>query len=253
MGSKLIVKERSTSPPNFEARNIRLLTAKTTIPVPVITNEWSEGDRYFIVTERIPGEPLSSVWATMSTTERVRVAKQTADYLAQLRQLTSTRIQGVDGNPVYCAFLFSGGYGVPHGPISTDDELWDEMAQRLNGVPEKARQRLRERMPPATPYTFTHGDLTNVNIMVERGNLTGIIDWEASGYFPVWWELACAGIGLGEEDAEWKNLLRQYMAENDDNNNDKGAVQEFYRDFHALSRYPRLNARAEQLLCELDS
>ena len=39
-------------------------------------------------------------------------------------------------------------------------------------------------MPPATPYTFTHGDLTSVNIMVENGNLIGIIDWEASGYYP---------------------------------------------------------------------
>jgi hypothetical protein len=28
-------------------------------------------------------------------------------------------------------------------------------------VPEAARIRLRSRMPPATPYTFTHGDLTD--------------------------------------------------------------------------------------------
>jgi hypothetical protein len=42
--------------------------------------------------------------------------------------------------------------------------------------------------------------------MVKDGNLAGILDWEASGYFPVWWEFACAGIGLGQDDFEWKGL-----------------------------------------------
>lgn len=38
--------------------------------------------------------------------------------------------------------------------------------------------------------------------MVANGSLAGIIDWEASGYFPVWWEYISAGIGLGTEDKE---------------------------------------------------
>ena len=41
-------------------------------------------------------------------------------------------------------------------------------------------------MPAAAPYTFTYGDLTNVNIIVENGNLAGILDWESSAFFPVW-------------------------------------------------------------------
>lgn len=57
-------------------------------------------------------------------------------------------------------------------------------------------------MPTAAPYTSTHNDLTNVNIMVENGHLTGIIDWERSGYLPVWWEYVCTSVGDSEEDAE---------------------------------------------------
>ncbi|KAL4794363.1 hypothetical protein BDV19DRAFT_390201 [Aspergillus venezuelensis] len=66
-------------------------------------------------------------------------------------------------------------------------------------------------MPPAQPYTFTHGDLTDVNITVENGSLSGIIDWESAAYFPVWWEYAKTSILNSEEDYEWKVLLKKYM------------------------------------------
>lgn len=246
LGSNLILKERSDSPPNFEAENIRYLKEKTTIPVPVIVEEWSEENgRYFIITKRIRGEPLSAVWGSMPTAERDRVAKQTADFLHQLRQLRSPQMQSLGGRPIFSAFLFPNGYGLPHGPLSSDDELWEEMTKSWKGVPEQARQRLRERMPPAMPYTFTHGDLTNVNIIVEDGNLAGIIDWEASGYFPVWWEFTCAGIGLGQEDQEWKALLRKYMP-------DYTEARQFWRDFYTLSKYPNLDERGAMLLRELE-
>lgn len=199
-----------------------------------------------MVNERVPGEPLSTAWPKMSISERSRVAKQTAGYLAQLRQLHSSRIESLGGEPIYSAFLFPVGYGLPHGPLSTDDELWDELAKALERVPERALRRLRERMPPSTPYTFTHGDLTDVNIMVENGNLTGIIDWEASGYYPVWWEFTCAGIGLGEEDKQWKRLLQEQMP-------DFAEAREFWLDFYSLSKYPKLDARAMRFLSGLES
>ncbi|KAM0413599.1 hypothetical protein ACHAPT_013623 [Fusarium lateritium] len=233
-------------PPNFEAENIRYLREQTTIPVPIIVEEWSEENgRYFIITKRIRGEPLSAVWGSMSTAERDGVAKQTADFLHQLRQLRSPRMQSLGGRPIFSAFLFPNGYGLPHGPLSSDDELWEEMTKSWKGVPEKARQRPRERMPPAIPYTFTHGDLTNVNIIVEGGNLAGIIDWEAGGYFLVWWEFTCAGIGLGQEDQEWKALLRTYMP-------DYTEARQFWRDFYTLSKYPDLDERGAMLLRELE-
>ena len=197
-----------------------------------------------MLTKRIAGEPLNTAWAKMSTDERERVAKQTADLLLQLRELQAPLMQSLDGQSLYSAFLFPNGYGLPHGPLSSDDELWAEMMKALEGVPDKACQHLRRRMPSAAPYTFTHGDLTDVNIMVENGNLTGILDWEASGYFPVWWEFTCAGIGLGKQDKEWKDLLRKYMP-------DHTPGRDFWLDFYALCRYPDLDERGAALLQEL--
>lgn len=58
----------------------------------------------------------------------------------------------------------------------------------LANVPEEVHLKLCQRMPTATSYTFTHCDLTNVNIIADNGNLAGILDWESSGYFPSWWK-----------------------------------------------------------------
>lgn len=237
LGSKLILKERSADPPNFEVSNTAFLKSKTSIPLPDILDDWQEDDgAYFILARRMPGQPLSEAWSTMSTADRERVAKQTAEYLTQLRGLQSDKMQSLGGKPLYDAFLFQSGYGTGHGPLSSDDDLWAILEQALEKVPEDIRAKLRQRMPSAAPYTFTHGDLTNVNIMIEDGNVTGIIDWEAAGYFPVWWEFAHAAIGLGDEDAEWKALLREYLP-------DYTEGRLFWRAFWALSDYPDLDER----------
>ncbi|KAJ4308777.1 hypothetical protein N0V84_011893 [Fusarium piperis] len=241
VGSKLVIKDRPARPPNSEAVNIAFLQAHTTLPIAPIVTSWDEDGRSFFVSKRIPGKPLNEAWASMTAEDKHRVAKQTSACLDQLRLLHSLRVQTVDGKPVFSAFLFPVGYGIPHGPFSSDQELWEEFAKALQHVPEHATKRLRERMPTSTPYTFTHGDLTNVNIMVQDGHLTGILDWESAGYYPTWWEFVSAGISGEEDDREWKTILHEYMPAYHNE-------REFFRDYYALSRYPVVNERVERLL-----
>ncbi len=58
LGSKYILKERSTTPPNNEVANVRFLRERTTIPILKIVVEWSEGDRQFLILEQVEGETL---------------------------------------------------------------------------------------------------------------------------------------------------------------------------------------------------
>lgn len=99
-------------------------------------------------------------------------------------------------------------------------------------------------MPTAAPYTFTHSDLTNVNIMVKNGHL---IDWEMSGYFPVWWEYVCTSVPDSEEDREWKTLLRKFMP-------DHSTAREFWLNYYYLCNDPK-HERAmkflEETKCEI--
>lgn len=233
LGSKLILKDRGASLPTFEVPNIQFVQEQTTIPVPTVVESWEDGNHTLILMRRIPGEPLSKAWPRLSADEKERIAKQTAEYLQQLRKLQSNSIQSLGGRPVFSNFLFKHKDSeLPHGPLASDDDMWDDMERGLEEtIPEAARIRLRHCMPSATPYTFTHGDLTNVNIIVENGSLTGIIDWEMSGYFPVWWEYVCTSVPDSEEDREWKVLLRKYMP-------DHSAAREFWLDYYYLCRDP---------------
>ncbi|KAF7136888.1 hypothetical protein CNMCM5793_006503 [Aspergillus hiratsukae] len=231
LGSNLILKDRGASLPTFEVPNIRFVQEETSIPVPIIVESWEEDEHTLILMKRIAGEPLSKAWPNLSMNERENIARQTAKYLLQLRNLQSDTMQALGGRPIYSNFLFLDKESeLPHGPLACDDELWAEMERGLEKtVPEAARRRLRNRMPPAAPYTFTHGDLTNVNIMVENGSLTGIIDWEMAGYYPVWWEYVGTSVPDSEEDREWKTLLRKYMP-------DFSAAREFWLDYYYLCR-----------------
>ncbi|GKZ30558.1 hypothetical protein AbraIFM66950_009569 [Aspergillus brasiliensis] len=232
LGSNVILKDRGARLPTFEVPNIEFVREQTSIPVPTVIESWKEDEHTLILMRRIPGEPLSKVWSKLTTEEKESIAKQTAEYLQQLRGLQSDKIQSLDGRPVFSNFLFKNGnrFETPRGPFASDDDLWAEMERGLNkSLPEVARVRLRQCMPSAMPYTFTHGDLTNVNIMVENGELTGIIDWETAGYFPVWWEYVCTSVLDSEEDREWKALLRRYMP-------DHSVAREFWLDYYYLCR-----------------
>ncbi|KJZ74559.1 hypothetical protein HIM_06155 [Hirsutella minnesotensis 3608] len=241
IGSNLVIKEMGCSPENPEARHTRFLQEHTSIPVQEILDEWTEEGRYFLVTKRVPGITLKEAWPAMSESEKESIAKQTVEYLSQLRKIRSSCVESVGGGPVYSAWLFRGDDGVPHGPFSSSSQIWDEMAKALSHVPENMRRLLQQRIPVAEPYTFTHADLSMGNIIVNNGKVTGIIDWEISGFFPVWWEFAAANIYHDEDDYNWKIMLLQGMEDH------TGAL-EFWLDFRSLSNYPDLDDRGKRLV-----
>ncbi|PLB49701.1 kinase-like protein [Aspergillus steynii IBT 23096] len=238
LGSNMILKDRGPGAPTREVENARFVEENTSIPVPTVVQSWNEDatGRTFILLKRVPGEPLSAAWPKLSADQKDNIARQTAQYLQQLRSLQSNCLQALNGGPIYSNFLFPNRTSdVPHGPLASDEDLWLDMERSLQHIPEASRVRLRSRMPPATPYTFTHNDLINVNIMVDNGRLTGIIDWEWSGYFPVW----CG------EDREWKALLRKHMP-------DYSAAREFWRDYWYLCIDPS-SEKALKFLKEAES
>ncbi|KAJ5618133.1 hypothetical protein N7537_003247 [Penicillium hordei] len=201
--------KRGKHPPSHEVINTHFIKENTTIPVPTTVQEWTEGEKYFQVVEWVPGVPLEEIWSSIPQPDRERLARQTAEYLGQLRSFLSAKIQSLHSQPVWCPHLFHNDEcGVTHGPLSTADELWDVLANYLSDkVPEVVSLLPRYRIPSPHPWTFT--DLTNCNIIVDPANfeLRAVIDWEGSGYLPVWWEFLGATFGFGKGDLEWKRLL----------------------------------------------
>ncbi|PYI06759.1 kinase-like protein [Aspergillus sclerotiicarbonarius CBS 121057] len=216
IGTGLILKERGPSHRTYETFNSHFVREKTSIPAPIVIGSWQEDGRVFILMKRMPGEPLSEVWPKLKPKEREKIAKQTASYLSQLRDIQNDKIQGVSGRPIFSNLLFpykkANDPFPPHGPFASDDALWADMGVGIKKTfPASMYEDLRRVMPPAKPYTFTHCDLASDNIMVQDGKVTGILDWEYSGYYPVWWEYVCTSAANSQEDQEWKILLRKQL------------------------------------------
>ncbi|OJJ89571.1 uncharacterized protein ASPGLDRAFT_264381 [Aspergillus glaucus CBS 516.65] len=55
---------------------------------------------------------------------------------------------------------------------------------------------------------FTHGDLRLANIKVKDGHVTGILDWEFSGWYPEYCEFAKA-----LHIWKWRNDWTDYMVQ----------------------------------------
>ena len=50
------------------------------------------------------------------------------------------------------------------------------------------REALRSCMRADHRIVLTHGDLSQHNILVQNGKITGLIDWEFAGWLPEHWE-----------------------------------------------------------------
>jgi hypothetical protein len=84
---------------------------------------YAQDGRYFELTKRIPGEPLSTAWVTMSSSDKERVVKQTNEYVLQLRNLQSTQIWSINRQPIYSVFLLPNYYSILNEPLSSNNEL----------------------------------------------------------------------------------------------------------------------------------
>jgi aminoglycoside phosphotransferase (APT) family kinase protein len=163
-----------------------------------------------------------------------------------LRNIQSNQIESLENGPLYNEILFAGGSKIPHGPLKSDDELWNEMAGNIKQLPQEVQDFLRKKMPSAQPYTFTHGDLSQVNIMVKGTKLAGILDWECSGYYPRWWEFVRTLRGETKSDVEWKAILREHM---ECDGGDEAA--EVWKHCFALRNYPKMREDGKEILAAL--
>ncbi|EXJ82330.1 hypothetical protein A1O3_06143 [Capronia epimyces CBS 606.96] len=204
-----------------------------TIPLPKEIHSLSQPTDpiLFTLESRVPGLPLNQVWLGLSPDEKASYSRQMADILKQMRQMTSPRMQKVDGSRLddrivsVCSgkqvgSCFKIGYDVDQWFEDLGPDLRIGLACSLETtdpivIEEKFRE-LRDNFPPCEPYVLAHGDLNLTNIIVKDGKIQGIIDWEMAGYYPWWMDRWVQGNlpgGPGSEldtdelfDPIWKEL-----------------------------------------------
>ncbi|KAH8761195.1 kinase-like domain-containing protein [Diaporthe sp. PMI_573] len=149
-----------------------------------------------VLSDLVAGEPLSDAWDGLSSADRAGVVVQLREQVARMRACAQPYIGRVGNKPTrniydrlpttYC------------GPFPSEEAFDDWCMERVPvGFFGLAHWRWprwleKERRRSSGRFVLTHGDLSPRNIMVEDGKITGIVDWERSGFFPEYAEYAFA-------------------------------------------------------------
>jgi hypothetical protein len=179
-----------------EFNALRVVRKYTSIPIPrpldlaikpaVSDNPFSSPEASLLTT-RLPGQPLSLCLEILSDFDLEQISNQLKHYLSQLRGIPKT----INPEMAICNTVGKACHdpriqgGQPVGPF--EDEA--AFSQTLRYSDEAARR--------GHKIIFTHADLNPRNILVDRvaqpdgtrgWEVTGIVDWETSGYYPEYWD-----------------------------------------------------------------
>lgn len=197
-----------------EERAMRLVSQHTSIPISKVLDFSIKEDSGRIDMTRIPGTPLNRSWSSLSDETKTRVCRQTWSLLAQLQNIP---------RPPECEGLFQ---CYADGSVSNDPLLedLDQPPQKHLYADEELRARIYERylhcggcryenqlpdmLPRSSRSVFTHADIAPRNIMVDDDhNITGILDWEAAGWYPDYWEYSQMFRPADEATREWQKWM----------------------------------------------
>lgn len=199
IGNKYILREvqadhRVEIGRRYAEANMELVSKTTTIPIPEVFHSWMDGGRYFLMTTRLPGVTLESCYRALPTEEIKRYAKETAEYIVQLRKLTRPTPGSTTGKTAYWR-----GREVGTRP--------EDMMVNIHGAPIQNEECLKN-WPAMEPFTFTHVELLPCNIMIHDGHVSGIIYWDDATYQPVWRQYLDLARG-----GQWGQCVASFLAE----------------------------------------
>lgn len=180
----LVIKDCLRSYEN-EVNALRLVARHTSVPAPRIVDTGVYGNKKYLVMSRLPGQMLGDVLHLMSYAERDRFADKLGECVAQIRQIPNS-------TPYLLCDTLGGplsDHRIPNtcgGPFNTEEDFNDHLTSHMGCT---AAVFFSGQHPPQNhSIYFTHSDFDRTNLLVDQGQLSGIIDWESAGYKPEYWE-----------------------------------------------------------------
>ncbi|CRG85537.1 hypothetical protein PISL3812_02589 [Talaromyces islandicus] len=164
---------------SFEKELLDILRANTSVPVPRVYNYYRSAEFEHLILEKIPGVTLQEAWPTLKVHERQKIADQVVAFLGEIRKLHSPHIKATQ---------------VLREPLRSGiSDALEFNRERFRGFLDNnhisAYVTTRTDGLRSLPNVLTHCDLDWSNILItDDKNVSGIIDWECSGYFPSYWE-----------------------------------------------------------------
>ena len=178
------------------------------IPLPEPLGLITSNKTAYIFMSFIPGKTIDKVWSKMHQEQKLSISEQLNDAFLKLRALhvpDNVSLGGVCSEGCKDTRRHT---RICQSPISTCSEFEDfRFSNPVFGSPTYVSLLRRVSCPQNATIIFSHGDLRPENIMVQgdqHGNykITGILDWEKSGFYPDYFECLKATSNMSPADAD---------------------------------------------------
>ncbi|KAF5606707.1 kinase-like domain protein [Fusarium subglutinans] len=168
---------------------LRLVRDQTKVPVPRPLDLVCDADASYLVTTTMPGQRLGSYIDVLSDDDLDTFKRDMQKYMAQLRSISRQgdqrhAISNAVGGPCYDYRIvacrdYDKERGHFFGPFTDEEEFNNTL--RTPALPDVFHSTGHD-------IVSTHSDINMRNILMHKGRISGIVDWENSGWFPDYWE-----------------------------------------------------------------
>lgn len=117
--------------------------------------------------------------------QKISIADELHSYISQLRNLKGDYIGAVERGKAVIGQIES----IEGGPFDSEQEFNEFiLGDIVKAAPDLLRHCAKFALMDNHDIVFTHADFAPRNILVDEGRVTGIIDWEYTGWYLEHWE-----------------------------------------------------------------
>ncbi|XWW94262.1 hypothetical protein V2A60_002205 [Cordyceps javanica] len=183
-----------------------------------------EGEhKTYIIMERVAGDSLDKLWDGLNTTQKMEIIQQLKESFVSLRDLPHRGFFGSLDKTKLRDFLFAA-----DEPMPSTDGAFDTEEALIHGLVDRFMAEDPGRLLHKAAYyrsvllnvftgnerpVVTHADLQLKNIMLKPDGCIAIVDWAASGWYPVYWEYAVAICAHGAWSNDWHAHVGLFLDE----------------------------------------
>lgn len=141
-----------------------------TFPIPQVLYHRESGNRYYLITSRLPGETLEQAWPSMDEAAKETCVKRAAEIFKELASRENNKIGSVDGRDLA--------------------DNWMRPPDASAGYAHEVLLRYCEDITmDCSAFVLHHCDMGPTNVIVDRANgcAVGLADFEMTGYVPKGW------------------------------------------------------------------